>query len=242
MSKKLLIVGLALLTAACAPTPCDSSAAVAPGRTVTDDVSDPLAAHVDITKVSTTLADETLTAVFHLRDVPETLTFDRTGVEDNDLEYRWEVWIDVDGNRETGPGGFDYTLSASHFVLPSDSGRNTVASMTAFGKVQTNVWKRSSDERCGDRGCKPGGVNAGEDDNAFRGDSRHHSGITACIPNARSFGRFRRCGLSGFIDPFGRVLRPGRALQLVRSRWSGECGDTMPIHPYMKDLYSPDWG
>ena len=143
MSKKLLIVGLALLTAACAPTPCDSSAAVAPGRTVTDDVSDPLAAHVDITKVSTTLADETLTAVFHLRDVPETLTFDRTGVEDNDLEYRWEVWIDVDGNRETGPGGFDYTLSASHFVLPSDSGRNTVASMTAFGKVQTNVWKRS---------------------------------------------------------------------------------------------------
>ena len=143
MSKKLLIVGLALLTAACAPTPCDSSAAVAPGRTVTDGVSDPLAAHVDITKVSTTLADETLTAVFHLRDVPETLTFDRTGVEDNDLEYRREVWIDVDGNRETGPGGFDYTLSASHFVLPSDSGRNTVASMTAFGKVQTNVWKRS---------------------------------------------------------------------------------------------------
>ena len=59
------------------------------------------------------------------------------------MEYRWEVWIDVDGNRETGPGGFDYTLSASHFVLPSDSGRNTVASMTAFGKVQTNVWKRS---------------------------------------------------------------------------------------------------
>ena len=143
MSKKLLIVGLALLTAACAPTPCDSSAAVAPGRTVTDDVSDPLAAHVDITKVSTTLADETLTAVFHLRDVPETLTFDRTGVEDNDLEYRWEVWIDVDGNRETGPGGFDYTLSASHFVLPSDSGRNTVASMTAFGKVQTNVWAQA---------------------------------------------------------------------------------------------------
>ena len=143
MSKKLLIVGLALLTAACAPTPCDSSAAVAPGRTVTDGVSDPLPAHVDITEVSTTLAGETLTAVFHLRDVPATLTFDRTGVEENDLEYRWEVWIDVDGNRETGPGGFDYTLSASHFVLPSDSGRNTVASMTAFGKVQTNVWKRS---------------------------------------------------------------------------------------------------
>ena len=141
MSRKLLIVGLALLSAACAPNPCDSSAAVAPVRTVTDDVSNALPAHVDITEVSTTLAGETLTAVFHLRDVPATLTFDRTGVEENDLEYRWEVWIDVDGNRETGPGGFDYSLSASHFARLSDSGSNSVASMTAFGKVQTNVWK-----------------------------------------------------------------------------------------------------
>ena len=143
MFRKLLIVGLAFLTAACAPNPCDSSAAVAPGRTVTNDVSNALPAHIDITEVSTTLAGETLTAVFHLRDVPETLTFDRTGVEDNDLEYRWEVWIDVDGNRETGSYGFDYSLSASHFVLSPESGRNTVASMTAFGKVQTNVWKLS---------------------------------------------------------------------------------------------------
>ena len=141
MFRKLLIVGLAFLTAACAPNPCDSSAAVAPGRTVTNDVSNALPAHIDITEVSTTLAGETLTAVFHLRDVPATLTFDRTGVEENDLEYRWEVWIDVDGNRETGPGGFDYSLSTSHFVLSPESGRNTVASMTAFGKVQTNVWK-----------------------------------------------------------------------------------------------------
>ena len=47
----------------------------------------------------------------------------------------------MDGNRETGSYGFDYSLSASHFVLSPESGRNTVASMTAFGKVQTNVWK-----------------------------------------------------------------------------------------------------
>ena len=141
MSRKMLIVGLALLTAACAPNPCDSSAAVAPGRTVTNDVSNTLPAHVDITEVSTTLSGETLTAVFHLREVPETLTFDRTGVKDNDLEYEWEVRIDVDGNRETGPGGFDYSLSTSHYARLSDSGSDSVASITAFGKVQTNVWK-----------------------------------------------------------------------------------------------------
>jgi len=143
MFRILLLVGLAFLTAACAPTSCDSSAAVAPGRTVTDGVSNRLPAHVDITEVSTTLAGETLTAVFHLRDVPEKLTFDRTDVEDNDLEYQWEVRIDVDGNRETGPYGFDYSLSASHFARLSGGGSNLVASMTAFGKVQTNVWKLS---------------------------------------------------------------------------------------------------
>ena len=141
MSRKLLIVGLALLTAACAPNPCDSGAAVAPGRTVTDGASDSLPAHIDITEVNTTLAGEMLTAVLHLRDVPETLTFDRTGVQDNDLEYEWEVRIDVDGNRETGPGGFDYSLSASHYARLSDSGSDSLASIQAFGKVQTNVWK-----------------------------------------------------------------------------------------------------
>ena len=36
MSRKMLIVGLAFLTAACAPNSCDSSAAVAPGRAVSD--------------------------------------------------------------------------------------------------------------------------------------------------------------------------------------------------------------
>ena len=60
MFRKLLTVGLAFLTAACAPNPCDSSAAVAPGRTVTNDVSNALPAHIDITEVSTTLAGETL--------------------------------------------------------------------------------------------------------------------------------------------------------------------------------------
>ena len=191
MSSKLLIVGLALLTAACAPNPCDSSAAVAPGRTVTDGVSNALPAHVDITEVRTTLAGETLTAVFHLRDVPATLTFDRTGVEENDLEYRWEVWIDVDGNRETGPGGFDYSLSASHFARLSDSGKQFGCIYDGLRQGANQCLETGSDERCRDRRCKPRGVNAGEDANAFRRDSRHHSRITACIPNVRLFGRFR---------------------------------------------------
>ena len=34
-------------------------------------------------------------------------------------EYEWQVAIDVDNDRETGPLGFDYALGASHFVYGS---------------------------------------------------------------------------------------------------------------------------
>ena len=119
------------------PTPCSSVEAVAPGDTVIDDVSDVSAAHIDITEVSTALSGETLTAVFHLREVPETLTFDRTGVPDDALEYNWEVSIDVDGS-----GGYEYTLAASHYVFPEDRGSERVASISTRGIVQVNTWER----------------------------------------------------------------------------------------------------
>ena len=120
-----------------APTPCSSVEALTPGDTVTDDVSDVSAAHIDITEINTSLSGETLTVVFHLREVPETLTFDRTGVPDNALEYNWEVAIDVDGS-----GGYEYTLAARHYVYPDDSGSDRVASIATPGTVQVNTWER----------------------------------------------------------------------------------------------------
>jgi len=120
-----------------APTPCSSVEALTPGDTVTDDVSDVSAAHIDITEINTSLSGETLTVVFHLSEVPETLTFDRTGVPDNALEYNWEVAIDVDGS-----GGYEYTLAARHYVYPDDSGSDRVASIATRGIVQVNTWER----------------------------------------------------------------------------------------------------
>ena len=122
-----------------APAPCSSVEAIAPGDTVIDDVSDVSAAHIDITEVSTSLSGETLTVVFHLREVPETLTFDRTGVPDDALEYNWEVSIDVDGS-----GRYEYTLAARHYVFPEDSGSDRVASITTRGIVQVNTWERAA--------------------------------------------------------------------------------------------------
>ncbi len=112
-----------------------------PGQTVLDAAADVPAAHIDITEINSALSGERLTVVFQLRDVPETLTFDRTGVPGNTMEYIWEVSVDVDNDRTTGSYGFDYSLSTLHFVLPRAGGLNTTAAIDAPGVVQTYIWE-----------------------------------------------------------------------------------------------------
>ncbi|MYJ78918.1 MAG: hypothetical protein F4047_12420, partial [Caldilineaceae bacterium SB0670_bin_27] len=119
---------------------CDSGEAVRPGQGIVDEAPDDLAAHVDVTEINTSLSGETLTVVFHLRDLPETLTFARTGVPADVLEYSWEVSIDVDADQETGYHGFEYILSSisvSHGV--SSDREQSVAS--AADDLQTNTWR-----------------------------------------------------------------------------------------------------
>ena len=118
---------------------CDSDEAVTPGESVSDDVSDALAAHLDVTEISTSLAGETLTVVFHFRDVPETLTFDRSGVPEEVVEYSWEVSVDVDGDQESGFEGIEYILSSIYVTPPVFSGRDRSA-VIATDDVQTNTW------------------------------------------------------------------------------------------------------
>ena len=89
-----------------------------PGQTVLDAAADVPAAHIDIIEINSSLSEELLTVVFQLRDIPETLTFDRTGVPEDALEYIWEVSIDVDNDRTTGSYGFDYALSAIALGVP----------------------------------------------------------------------------------------------------------------------------
>ena len=122
---------------------CDTGEAVRPGQSIIDDATDSVAAHVDVTEISTSLSGETLTVVFHLRDVPETLTFDRTGVPENELEYSWEVSIDVDGNQETGFHGFEYNLSSIYVTSHGSSGRDRSAAITT-DNLQTNTWHLKS--------------------------------------------------------------------------------------------------
>ena len=63
------------------PWGCEPGAALTtPGQTVSDESEGATDPYMDITKVDTSLSGETLTVVFHLRDVPETLTFNRSGM------------------------------------------------------------------------------------------------------------------------------------------------------------------
>lgn len=109
---------------------CQSGAGAAlPGQQVADDDGDASPGHIDITRVDTHLRRGALTVVFHLRDLPERLTFNRPGIEEGLLEYSWDVLIDVDNDKQTGERGTDYKLSAFHFIRPSKSGTNSTASL-----------------------------------------------------------------------------------------------------------------
>ena len=121
---------------------CDAANPITPGVTVTDDLSDELAAHADIAKVSTSISGgKILTAVFHLRDLPETLTFDRPGAAPGSIEYSWEVWVDLDGDPGTGfMGGFEYLLSAYHTVSEEDSGGKVLK-----GELKASTWSLGID-------------------------------------------------------------------------------------------------
>ncbi|MCZ0941249.1 MAG: hypothetical protein OXJ55_21605, partial [Caldilineaceae bacterium] len=120
---------------------CDSdNAMIAPGQTVLDSITDMLPSYMDITKVSTVLDVETLAVVFHLRDLPETLEFNREGVRADMLEYGWSVSIDVDNDRETGDfRGEDYAMSAGRFAHPSSS--DAGVHLPVEEAVQANSWQ-----------------------------------------------------------------------------------------------------
>ena len=132
-------------TTASAPNGCDSAKPITPGVTVTDDLSDELAAHTDIAKVSTSISGgKILTAVFHLRDLPQTLTFNRPGVAPGSIEYSWEVWFDLDGDPGTGfMGGFEFLLSAYHTVSEADRGGNQPVEIE--GELKASTWQLGVD-------------------------------------------------------------------------------------------------
>lgn len=110
------------------------------GQTIYDQINDTPPAYIDVTQLDTSLNGQALTAVLHLRSLPASLVFDRTGVPLYYAEYEWSIVIDADNNPLTGDlGGADYMLSAIHFVHTL----NANISKPIQNAVQVNVWKHA---------------------------------------------------------------------------------------------------
>lgn len=109
MFKQLLIVGLALLAAACVPIPplppeaatgpetsgvmtdqlesCDPTFSILKVGHGADDLpSNEVPEYVDVLRVESSLEGETLTVVFYLKDLPQELTVKREGLPDSDVD------------------------------------------------------------------------------------------------------------------------------------------------------------
>ena len=159
MFKKLLTVGLALLTAACVPIPAEPPAAseppltteqladcpggyldMLPNQSASDPISTDLPDYLDIVRVDSSLDGETLTAIFYLRGIPEDMAFNRKGVENMHLEYMWTVGIDIEGDTIVTSDQTDYTLTTSYAANRVLA--DTPATTRPFNDaVQLNVWK-----------------------------------------------------------------------------------------------------
>lgn len=159
MSRNLLIGGLALLTSACVPIPRELAPAsetvltteqqaecpggyfeVLPGQSGSDSVLEFLPAYIDIVSVDSSLDGETLTAIFHLRGLPEEMSFNRERVEDSHLEYMWTVAINIEGDSIITSEQTDFTLAA--FYAANRESAHTPAAIRPFtSAVQTAVWK-----------------------------------------------------------------------------------------------------
>ena len=107
-------------------------------------VSDDLPNYIDIVGATSELDGETLTAVFHLREIPERMEFNRKGVPDGRVEYMWVVAISTEGDPNLTLVQFDYWLEASYAATRLSE--NTPGTMRdANAALQGDVLKYSPD-------------------------------------------------------------------------------------------------
>ena len=134
--RRSLIASFALLVTACVPIPPESVIVATPtpereldvmqcpggridlfpGQSAHDPLQLHLPDYLDIVGVESSLDGETLTAILHLRNVPEELEFNRTGLDNSSVEYKWAVDINIDNAGDPRDFSHEYTLEAFHVV------------------------------------------------------------------------------------------------------------------------------
>lgn len=118
------------------------------GTSTGDAEGDVPIALADIVSAHVEAVGQEVIAEIQLKNLPQQLTFN--GLNNNELEYAWEIVFDVDGNQDTGCSsmangamtGVDYSMSILHF---SEQGVQHAGAL--MDDVQANVWK--PDAGCG---------------------------------------------------------------------------------------------
>jgi len=129
-----------------------------PNEYAADAANDVSSAYADIVGAQSSLADNTLTARFYLRELPPELLIDRPWVAENEQEYGWIVEIDADANPHTGSElGAEYSLALLRFRSlnalvdsPGDSSSLQSAATNApidTNYFQANVWRYEAEGR-----------------------------------------------------------------------------------------------
>lgn len=114
-----------------------------PGQSADDLSSDYIPGSIDIVRVESILEDETLTAVFHLRDIPQEMTFNRDGVESMNMEYMWTVEINLEGKTVRAWDSFDYTLAGYYAANRVQKTPNLTASLQSV--IYPETWRLAYD-------------------------------------------------------------------------------------------------
>ncbi len=137
--------GQAALAVSAEPADCPGSyLRMLPGQSAFDPIADDIPAYIDITGAASSLEDETLTAVFHLREIPEEMEFNRAGVKDLHSEYMWTVEIFVENGAASESEQIEYMLGAVY------SARRVLADTPAATRpfqeaVRSTLWKAKHD-------------------------------------------------------------------------------------------------
>lgn len=89
--------------------------ALSPGQSLEGSVAAYLPGSVDMIGVSSELDGELLTAIFHLRELPDEVEHRQEIGHWHDLKYRWTVVIDIEGDAQTSLDYRDYQIDASYY-------------------------------------------------------------------------------------------------------------------------------
>ena len=159
MFKIAVVVGLELPIAACVPIPEEPPAAslppqaaglradcpggyldMLPGQSASDPMLSSLPGYIDIFCVDSSLEGDTLTAIFYLKEISEELAFDREGVENLNLGYRWTVSINIEGHSLAVFEQTDHSLAAHH-AARREAADKPAAVRPFQDEVEIMVWK-----------------------------------------------------------------------------------------------------